>query len=317
MEQKFLIPISIVIAGLLISGTIFYFKKPERASRILSPKEAAQKAIDYINQNLLKEGMKASLLKVIEENGVYKFNLKVGEREFESYVTKNGKLLFIEGINLEEKPSIKQKSEITPQKILKRERPDVKLFVMSHCPFGLQAQKMYLPVYDLLKDKVDMGIYFVDYIMHGKKEIDDNLRQYCIQKEENEKFISYLSCFLKDGDFEKCLLKANINREMLSNCISETDSKYNITAQYKDKNTWLNGRFPPFDVHKELNEKYGVRGSPTIVINDSVVNITPRSPEKFKQVICQAFIEEPKECSQRLSNEVFSPGFGLEIIPSK
>lgn len=55
---------------------------------------------------------------------------------------------------------------------------------MSYCPYGLQAEKMFLPVYDLLKNKAEMGIYFVNYIMHDKKEIDENLREYCIQKEQ-------------------------------------------------------------------------------------------------------------------------------------
>ena len=72
----------------------------------------------------------------------------------------------------------------------------------------------------------------------------------------------------------------------------------------------MNGRYPQFNVHSELNDKYGVRGSPTIVINDQTVNISPRSPENFKEIICQAFTSPPKECSQNLSDEVSSPGIG-------
>ncbi|GAH99520.1 unnamed protein product, partial [marine sediment metagenome] len=127
---------------------------------------------------------------------------------------------------------------------------------------------------------------------------------------EKEKFSSYFSCFVKDGDFEKCLSDANIDRTKLATCISETDQEYNITLQYNDKSTWLNERFPKFNVHSDLNEKYGVRGSPTVVINDQVVNIDPRSPEKFKEVICQAFNSSPEECSQALSDDAPSPGLG-------
>jgi len=68
--------------------------------------------------------------------------------------------------------------------------------------------------------------------------------------------------------------------------------------------------FPKFDVHTDLNEKYGVQGSPTIVINDQVVNVSPRSPEKFKEVICQTFNSLPEECSQMLSDDVASIGIG-------
>jgi len=60
-----------------------------------------------------------------------------------------------------------------------------------------------------------------------------------------------------------------------------------------------------------LNEKYGVQGSPTVVINDKVVSVSTRSPEKFKEIVCQAFNTPPAECSQTLPEEVSSPGFGL------
>ena len=157
-----------------------------------------------------------------------------------------------------------------------------------------------------------MGIYFVNYIMHEKKEIDENLRQYCIQKEENQKFANYLGCFVKEGNFEECLLEVKIDKGKLADCITATDKEYNIYTQYEDKSTWLNGRFPKFDVHDSLNKEYGVRGSPTLIINDKVVEINSRSPEKFRGVLCQSFNSPPEECSQTLSNTAFSPGFGLE-----
>jgi len=306
-----LILVAILVAAISISGTYFYFKKIPKG-KFLSPQEAAQKAISYINENLLQKGITASIVNVEEESGLYKFHLKIGEQEFISYVTKDGKILFPEeGIDIE-KELTKAGEETSPQEIQKTDRPDVKLFVMSYCPYGLQAQKMFLPVYNLLKDKTEMEVYFVNYIMHEKKEIDENLRQYCIQKEEKEKYYDYLSCFVKDGNFEKCLSEADVDREKLNNCVSKTDGEYKIYSQYEDQSTWLNGNYPKFDVHSDLNEKYGVQGSPTVVINDGIVEVSPRSPEKFKETICQAFTSAPEECSRTLSNEVFSPGFGLE-----
>ncbi len=306
--KKNLIAIAIIIVGTLIAGAVIYVNQGKE--KTLSPQAAAEKTIDFINKNLLQEGMTASLVKVTEENGLYKLTLKIGDKEFPSYVSKNGKILFPEeGINLEEAP-LAQKDTETPQEIEKRDRPDVKLFVMAHCPYGLQMEKAYLPVYNLLKDKADMAVYFVNYIMHGKEEIDENLRQYCIQKEQKEKYYDYLGCFVEKGNFEECLAQAKIDKDKMNSCISQTDKTYKITQLYNDKNTWLSGQFPKFDVHSDLNEKYGVQGSPTIVINDKVANVNPRSPEKFKEIICQAFNSLPAECSQTLSNEVPSPGLG-------
>jgi hypothetical protein len=168
---------------------------------------------------------------------------------------------------------------------------------------------MMLPVYELLNDKIDIGIYFVDYVMHGKQELDENLRQYCIQQEDESKYFDYLSCFVQEGDCDSCLAGAGIDLVQLDSCMAITDSTYNITGQYNDRSTWLDGYYPLFDVQKDLNEQYGVGGSPTIVINGKVVSITPRTPENFKRAVCSAFNSLPEECSQTLSNEVPSAGF--------
>ncbi len=306
-KNFFLLSMAIVIAGVLISGTWLYIEHQKNSE--LTASQAAQKAINYINQNKeqLTGGNPASLIKVTPEGSVYKIRIKIGQNEFDSYVTTDGKFLFPAGYNLEEK--IKKENNQTSLDIPKRKIPDVKIFVMSYCPFGLQAQKMFLPVYKLLKEKAKMGIYFVDYIMHGKKEIDENLRQYCIQKERKEKYYDYLSCFVEQGNSEACLKESKIDKEALKNCIATTDKEYNITTQYNDKKSWLNGRYPRFNIHTDLVKKYGVRGSPTIVINDKVVNISPRSPESFKQAICSAFISQPEECNKHLSNQASPAGF--------
>lgn len=311
--NKNLIAIAIVIAGIIIGGA--YFFTNQETIQGLSAQEAADKAIKFINQSI-EENVTASLLDVTDEGVVYRIHLKIAETEYNSYITKDGTLLFPNAFNLEEQAE--ESSQSASQDIATTDRPDVKLFVMSYCPYGLQAQKMFLPVYNLLKDKVEMEVYFVDYIMHEKKEIDENLRQYCIQKEEAEKYYSYLSCFVVDGNFEKCFSDTKIDKTKLESCVSETDKEFNITSKYNDKSTWIGSTcpdppycFPKFDVQSDLNKKYGVEGSPVVVINDEIVNVNPRSPEKFKEIICSAFNSEPSECSQTLSDEAFSSGFGL------
>lgn len=316
--SKILIPLSIVIAGLLIAGAFVYINQEKLTGRTseegktLSPQQIAEKAINYINTNkdTLTGGNTASLISVVEDGEILKLRLKIGEREYDSYTTKDGKFLFPEAYTLEEKTEGEATAAPSSPETPKQDRPDVKLFVMSYCPFGLQAQKMFLPVYNLLKEKAEMRVYFVDYIMHEKKEIDENLNQYCIQKNEKEKYADYLSCFVASGDSEKCLSQAKIDKTKLTGCISETDAQYKITSQYNDKSTWLNGAYPKFDIYSDLNEKYGVQGSPTIVINDKIVSISSRSPEKFKEVACQAFNSPPEECSQTLSDDSPTSGFG-------
>lgn len=197
-----------------------------------------------------------------------------------------------------------------PPSITKSDKPEVELFVMSYCPYGLQMEKAYLPAWELLKDEANISLKFVSYIMHGKKEIDENTRQYCIGQESEDKLIDYLKCFVAEDNYTKCLKEVNLTDSKLASCVNSTDGKYKITAQYNDNSTWLSGRYPIYGVHGDLNERYGVQGSPTVVINGNQVNVN-RTPEAVKQAICAAFNNPPEECKKVLSNSSYSAGFGL------
>lgn len=190
----------------------------------------------------------------------------------------------------------------------KRDKPEVDVFVMSHCPFGTQIEKGLLPVIDLFGDKADINIRFVDYAMHGKKELDEQLNQYCINEQSKEKYHAYLKCFLKEGKGEGCLKEAEVDEGKLKSCVSKADEKYGISKNFQDKSTWK-GRFPPFNVHKDLARKYNVSGSPTLVIND-VVAKTGRSPKDIRDAICQGFKEKPAECTAKIDAATPKPGFG-------
>lgn len=106
--KKNIIPIAIIVAGLLIAGALVYVnyqKCPGKTSiegQILSSQEAAEKVIDFINQNVLRGKATASLTETIEENGLYKIKFVIEGQEIESYVTLDGKLLFPEAIDLSE-----------------------------------------------------------------------------------------------------------------------------------------------------------------------------------------------------------------------
>jgi len=294
-----------VVIGSLVGSLIYFF--PRGGGGV--PNEV-KKAMEYINEMIKGQGQSASLISWAEEGGLYKIDFKIGDNQYQSFVTKDGKYLFPYALDLTKKIEQKtEEKETQTSQVEKRERPDVKLFVMSYCPFGLQMEKALLPVWQLLKDKADIGIYFVDYIMHGKKEMEENLRQYCIQKEDKEKYLAYLGCFVKDGNTENCLKEAGIDQEKLNSCQSATDKEFKISESFSETG------YPPFNIHKDLNEKYGVRGSPTLVINDTVLNVE-RSPEKVKQAICNAFLNPPDECNQKLPEETTSPGFGMATSSS-
>lgn len=199
--------------------------------------------------------------------------------------------------------------------VTKSDRPKVELFVMSYCPYGLQMEKAYLPAWELLKNKADISIKYVSYAMHGKKEIDENTRQYCIGKESQDKLISYLKCFVGEDNYTKCLSAVGLTESKLASCISATDKQYKLTEKFNDQTTWLSGKYPVYGVNDDLNEQYGVQGSPTLIINGAEAN-AGRTPEAVKQAICAAFNNAPEECKTTLSNSGYSAGFGLTASDS-
>ncbi|MCS7134682.1 MAG: hypothetical protein NZ889_02390 [Candidatus Pacearchaeota archaeon] len=172
--------------------------------------------------------------------------------------------------------------------------PTLEVFIMSYCPFGIQALKGLIPVWEKFEGKANIEVRFVSYIMHGKKEEEENERMVCIREEQNEKFLPYLKCFVESGDSNSCIQEAKIDKSKLNSCMEERVKEY-----LKEDNT--------------LNEKYGVRGSPTYVLDGKEIEIYPRDPQSVANALCNAFKEKPRECSLRFSTQNPSPGFGTSV----
>jgi len=114
--SKNLIPGAIIIAAILLAGVYGYINRQNFNN--LSSKEAADKTITFVNQNIA-EGAVASLVQVTEKNDVYKINLTIAfngaETAYETYITKDGKFLFPTGIDLEAAAAQEQTAEATTE----------------------------------------------------------------------------------------------------------------------------------------------------------------------------------------------------------
>jgi len=262
-----------------------------------------------------------TLLSVEEVSGVYKVLFEYEGSTIPIYVTKDGK--FAGSLS-----EVTSSGSSSSTEVSKSDKPVVELFVMSYCPYGTQAEKGMLPVVELLGDKIDFRMRYVSYLMHGEKEAEENLREYCIQEIAPEKYLDYMYCFLEgDGNYDydadgdgvgdymthgndvnTCLIEAGINTEELEDCISEADEEFSITENLNSE-----GNYPRFNVDADLNEKYGIRGSPTLVINEVVVS-SSRDPASYLEVICSAFTNAPDICDTvGLSSETPSIYFGWDV----
>ena len=283
---------------------------------VLSLDEAKIKTENFINDNLMQGApTKATVTEIIEESGLYKAVVDPGNGQMvDAYLTKDGTKLFPQAMDIEEienaTKEMADKEAEQNKDIPKQDKPSVKLFVMSYCPYGTQIEKGFLPVLKALGDKIDFNLEFCDYVMHGEKELKENLSQHCIEKLAPDKLTDYLGCFLKDGKSDDCLADININKSKLEGCIADIDKTYKVMDNFTNKVDWK-GNFPTFNLFKEDVEKYGVQGSPTLVINDKLVSASRDSAGLLK-IICSGFTEEPEECSTELSATAPSPGFGFE-----
>lgn len=97
----------LLVASILTSG--FNFKKEVEEPRValLSAEEAGQKAVEYINENILLGQATAFLKNIVDFKAdgfceLYKFQVDVNGQTFDSYITRDGKLIFPEAIDLGE-----------------------------------------------------------------------------------------------------------------------------------------------------------------------------------------------------------------------
>jgi len=270
--------------------------------------DVEERTLDFVNNVLLQGQATATSGGVTEESGVYKIDLDIMGQESPVYVSLDGNLLFLQAVPLEAAPG--DTGGIVEASIPQNDKPVVELFIMSHCPYGTQVEKGILPVAYLLGDKIDFQLKFVYYAMHPTQgEVEEQLNQYCIAEEQEDKLLDYLQCFLEDGDGDRCLTEIGIDTEMLNACTAVADTEFNVLANLEDTASWLSGRYPMFDIHKADNEKYNVAGSPTLIVN-GVEASSGRDSVSLLNTICGAFNVAPEECNTLLESAAPGPGFG-------
>ena len=289
-----------------------------KISKVLKPEEAKATAEKFINENLIQPGSEVTISDVKEENGLYKLTVKLASgQSIDSFLSKDGNRFYpqvydIAALEAEKNGNTNTNSSQPVSKdIPKTDKPSVELFIMAYCPYGTQIEKGMLPVVNALKDKIDFQVKFCDYSMHGKQEVDEQLNQYCIETEQSGKYLSYLKCFLDAGKGTDCLKSTGIDQTKMTACVAKTDAKYKVTANFDDKTTWLSGQYPLFDVYKDDNTKYGVQGSPTLVIN-GVESSAGRDATSLLNAVCAGFNTQPEECKTALSTTAPSTGFGFD-----
>ncbi len=277
-----------IVLGVVCIILLVVFVRGDSMGGVVSQEKAAEDVVAFLNQ---RTGGGVEYVSAEDIGNLYEITVSYQGNNIPVFVTKDGEYFVQGAVPLKEEAVSNEPTDQEPQEIVKSDKPVVELFVMTHCPYGTQAEKGIIPVLELLGNKIDGSIKFVHYFMHEPEETETPI-QVCIRNEQSTKYLDYLKCFLKEGKSDECLKEAKIDEIKLNKCVEDKSEEY-----YAEDSV--------------LSEEYGVQGSPTLVINGVMVS-SGRDSASFLKTICSAFNESPEECNEEISSVAPSPGFGYE-----
>ncbi len=243
--------------------------------------EIATKAIDFINKNLLTGGAVASLVDVKEKNNLYLLKLNVNGQVFDSYVSKDGSLLFPSAVDMTKELPTQQ-----PGKSVEASADDdpslgplsapVTIIVFSdyQCPFCARVEPTLKQVMDTYKEEV--RLVFRDFPL-GFHQYAQLAAEASECADEQGKFWEYHDLlFAKQSEwspvginkFKEYALDLGLDASQFNACLE--------SGKYAD------------EVKKDLEEGQaaGVTGTPAFFVNGVLVSgAQPFST--FQQIIEQ------------------------------
>ena len=295
--------VAILIIFLLVSQT----GSQSGIASAVPLQSCAEKVISYTNENLVQPGTSVSMQSVSENRGIYEIHGNYQSQNVTLYATKDCTMLFTNGLDMNSTggTAAGQKPAPTPTRSpVKTARPSVDLYVMAFCPYGTQAESAMKPVVGLLGPKADIQLRYITTVqgstvdsvqsLHGLTEAQEDLRQICIQKNYPQKFWDYIEVFNAN------CYPLSQNPTSLNACWKNTTATLGIdTAAIDTCATGSNGLGMLREDERNADGN-GATASPTLIIN-GVKYSGARTPEGYKQAICNSFDAVPSECGTVLA----------------
>lgn len=326
--------LGVAVLAVLLTGILVFANSTLSQSNVLSflkfsgpysSEAIAKKSIDYLNSSVL-QGQTAELVEASEESGVVKMKIKIGDNAYDSYATKDGKLLFPEAFALGASsgslnPSGQNSAKGTIDTVEKVAKTQLDAYVVANCPYGLQIQRA---IADAVKSVPSLAEFIkIRYIgevsgntitaMHGTEEAEENFRQIGIRQEQPSKYWAYVSCYMQKttgkaangmpyGDSKNCQKVAGVDSAKLNACIA-------------DPNRCLAYAKEDF----ALQAKYNVSGSPTLILNGTTIDETSfggRTPDSMRNIVCSSSETAPDFCGTKLNTTPATTSFSLTYAGS-
>lgn len=167
----------------------------------------------------------------------------------------------------------------------------VEMYVMSQCPYGVQAENGFRSAAAALGDYIDLRVDFIGQTtpegelssMHGPGEIGGDVAQVCAMK-YTPKWFDIILCQNKDAqsvssNWRACAEKVAAPVDAIDGCIQGGEGRELLAASFK------------------RSEAKGATGSPTIYIAGKSYE-GGRKPTDFVKAICAAIPgDKPEACT--------------------
>jgi len=155
--------------------------------------------------------------------------------------------------------------ELLASRVSRMGKPTLELFVMSYCPFGVQAEEKLIPIVKKFGESIDFKLQFIAQekeelslqditpfmSLHGYPEVAENIRQLLIAQEYPEKYLDYILCRGKrlDKSWENCAEKLGIDVERTQALFDAPEAEQLFRENIK------------------RGAELGIRASPTILVD--------------------------------------------------
>jgi hypothetical protein len=300
-----------IFAILIIILAIIIMGSPSGRTTAADPRTCSDKVIAYINTNLASPGQTATLINITESNDIYTIWSRYQGRDLSIYASRDCTLLFTTAINMNAAAA----TPVPTQTPKKSARPVVDLYVMAFCPYGTQAETVMRPVVDLLGTKAAISIRYITTVngptvdsvvsLHGPAESQEDLLQLCIMKSYPENYWDYLKAFNN-----QCYPVWQ-NASRLDSCRKNVTAVLGIDLPKIEACATGAEGLTLVEMDAAESDAIGASASPTLVIN-GVKYAGTRTPEAYKQAICNSFDTPPAECTAALSSTSTASSGGCE-----
>ena len=155
--------------------------------------------------------------------------------------------------------------ELLASRIARMGKPTVELFVMSYCPYGVQAEEKLIPIVKAFGTQIDFKLQFIAQekvkpsaqditpftSLHGYPEVAENIRQLLIAQEYPDRYLDYILCRGKklNKSWEACAEKLGIDVERIQELFDAPEAEELFRENIKRA------------------AALGIRASPTILVD--------------------------------------------------